>query len=628
MLRPSESWLEVWLNGTQVGAVSLVPGAQLTMIALPADLLTTNNTLTLQIQGSCAACRESRRPWVNINPASQLHLSGTRLPLANDLALLPVPFFDSASQHSWSLPVVFSDRPNREALEAASVVASWFGIFSDFRGVRFPVSLGDLPHGNALVFAIRSSELAARLALPSRPGPLLAIRENPRDPFGKLLIIAGDQPEDLVTAARALVTRNNSRAHTDIAYVGPVLLATPREYEAPRWLEASRPAPIGMYTTAERLKVKGSGSVNIYFRIPPDLFLEARESVPLLLKYSYAGVADGSHAALHVRLNDRYIDSIRLTPAVSTVNREDIIRLPTGRLQPYTNTLSVDFDFGRSGGSAGVWQFAAIQRESSLDLSGLPHSVVLPRLELFAASGYPFTAWSNLGRTAIVLSQAPDTSEYETLLEMMGFFGAQTGAPATGVSISDNGIRDKDLILLGTPGSQPLFTEWADSMPLSLTRGLRLTNQPEPSRLLHAEWPYRASDREKLASLLATKPSLDLVAEDFVSPYRPDRCVVAIVPQGIGGSGAIGAMFTPALDKGPIYGGVAIAQNQRFQSFLVGAFAYHSGYLTSFQQTRVFLLEHYLFIPLLVVLLALILATWLHRSTERVAARRLAVGKT
>jgi hypothetical protein len=231
-----------------------------------------------------------------------------------------------------------------------------------------------------------------------------------------------------------------------------------------------------------------------------------------------------------------------------------------------------------------------------------------------------------------VLPQTPDTSDYETLLEMMGFFGAQTGSPATGVSISDatrlDEVRDKDLILLGTPGSQPLFTKWADDMPLSLTRGLRLTNQPEPSRLLHAKWPFRERDREKLARLLATNQSLDLVVEDFVSPYRPDRSVVAIAPQGIGGSDAIGAMFTPALDKGPIYGGVAIAQNQRFQSFLVGTFAYHSGYRTSFQQSRIFLLEHYLFIPLLVVLLALILAAWLHRSTERMAARRLAAERT
>src|SRR5439155_1216274 len=114
-------------------------------IPLPTDLLTNDNTLTFQLHGSCTACRHTSAPWITINPNSVLSLSGTRLALANDLALLPVPFFDSAGQHSWSLPVVFSGRPDMDALEAGSVVASWFGIFSDFRGVRFPVTVGELP---------------------------------------------------------------------------------------------------------------------------------------------------------------------------------------------------------------------------------------------------------------------------------------------------------------------------------------------------------------------------------------------------------------------------------------------------------------------------------------------------
>src|SRR5438128_8744048 len=251
-----------------------MPGSGLqTAIPLPTDLLTTDNTLTFQLQGSCAACRHTSAPWITINPNSVLSLSGTRLALANDLALLPVPFFDSAGQHSWSLPVVFSGRPDMDALEAGSVVASWLGIFSDFRGVRFPVTVGELPGGNAVVVALGNSALAATLSLPPRPGPLIAVRDNPRDPYGKLLIIAGNRTEDLLIAARALVTRNNAQAHTDAVYVRDINLPARREYDAPRWLETDRPAPVGMYTTAERLKLKGSGSINLYFRLPPDLFL-------------------------------------------------------------------------------------------------------------------------------------------------------------------------------------------------------------------------------------------------------------------------------------------------------------------------------------------------------------------
>ncbi len=634
MLSPGESWLELWLNGTRVGSIPLQPGSDARAnVSLPTDLLTTNNTVTIQLQGACAACTRKRAPWVTINPTSELKLSGTRLPLANDLALLPIPFFDSAGQHSWSLPVVFADRPGTNALEAASIVASWFGIFSDFRGVRFPVTVGELGEGNAVIFTLRDSELAKSLSLPSRPGPLIAIRENPRDPYGKLLIVAGDRTEDLLTAARALVIRNNAQAHADSASVSEINLPVRHEYGAPRWLRSDRPAPIGMYTTEERLKVKGAGSVNLYFRIPPDLFLQAQQSVPLLLKFGYAGVAEGSHAALHVRLNDQNVDSIRLDPASSSVERAEIVRLPTGRFRPYTNTLTVDFDFGRSSAPTNVWRYAAIHRDSSLDLSGLPHSVVLPRLELFADSGYPFTAWPDLGRAAIVLSNAPTAAEYETLLDMTAFFGGQTGSPATAITITDpahiDSVRDKDLVLLGTSASQPLLTEWAGNMPLDFSSGeMRLNNREEPSRLLHPEWPFRGADREKLTNLLAKAEPLDVAIADFVSPFRADRSVVSIVHLGPKSPDAIAAMFTPAAEKGPIYGGLALAQNGRFQSFLVGTFAYHSGHLDPVQQTRIFLFENYFLIPFFVSLLALMVAAWLHQSTERIAARRLAAERT
>ena len=630
LLRPEENWLEVWLNGTRVGSLPLNRGSQEVNVSLPADLLTSNNTLTFQLQGDCAACKNSRSPWVTVNAMSELHLSGTRLNLPNDLALLPVPFFDSGIQHSWSLPIVFSDRPDHDTLRAASIVASWFGIFSDFRGVRFPVTVGDLPQGNAVVFLTRSSELAARLSISSKSGPVLAIRENPADPYGKLLIIAGDNSNDLVTGAAALVTRNNAQAHADTVYVNSAKLPVGHEYGAPRWLDASKPASIGTYTTAERLTVKGSGSINIYFRIPPDLFLQAQDSVPLLLKYSYSGVLGDAQAALHIRLNDSDVDSIRLKPATANVDQAELVRLPTGRFQPYTNTLTIDVDFGRAAAPARSWRYVAIHRDSSIDLSLVPHSVVLPRLELFADSGYPFTAFPDLARTAVVLSNAPTAQEYEDLFDMMGFFGAQTGAPALRVTVTDpahvDETPDKDLVLLGTADSQPLYSEWQSSMPLTLGDEMRINSAPEVSRFQHPEWPFRPRDRDKLATLLASGPSPELVVEDFVSPLRSDRSAVAIAPRD--GAGAVADLFTPALDKGPIYGGVALAEHGRFQSFLVGISAYHSGHLDEYQRVRVFLIEYYLLIPAIVVVLAFLIAGWLYTSTERVASRRLALGRT
>src|SRR5215469_12603972 len=204
-LRPNEARLALTLNGAAVGSIALVPGpARQTEVALPTDLLTSDNTLSIALQGTCPSCADRQAPWVTLDPRSTINVTGTRLPLANDLSLLPLPFFDPSGSRSWSLPMVFSEQPDDITMESAALVASRFGVLSDVRGVYFPVSVDEFPNGNALVFALRGSKMVDGLSLPHQPGPLIAMRDNPHDPYGKLLVITGDRPEDMVQAARAL----------------------------------------------------------------------------------------------------------------------------------------------------------------------------------------------------------------------------------------------------------------------------------------------------------------------------------------------------------------------------------------------------------------------------------------
>ena len=628
----NEARLEITLNDTKVGSVVLVRGSsQQAEIVLPADLITNDNTLSFELHENCAPCSPRNVLSVTIDPASTIRIDGTRLPLGNDLSLLPLPFFDPAGLGSWTLPVVFADPPDRIVLKSAALVASRFGVLSDVRGVRFPVSVGQFPNGNAVVFALRSSRLLAGLALPSEPGPQLAMRDNPQDPYGKLLIVSGDDAEDLLEAARAL-TSADWMPHVDNLRAHAAAPAPRQAYDAPRWLQTDKPSAIGTYTTDERLKLQGTGSISLYFRLPPDLFLRARQSVPLLLRYQYSGAPEEARPALNVRLNGKDIESIQLQPASSPLEASEIVRLPTGSLLAYTNTLTIDFYFAGSTTLTSAHPAFAIRRNSSLDLSGLPHSVVLPRLELFADAGYPFTEWPNLGRTAVIMPHSPGPIEYESLLDMAGFSGAQTGALATGIEITEpddlKSVQQKDLLLIGTPVSQPLLSEWAGSMPLDLSDSeMRIHAAPESTLLVHPAWPFRDYDGLRLRSLSDASrngSSIDVILESFVSPLRPDRVVVAIVPSGPNAIDAVRGFFTPSERQGPVYGGVAVSQNGRFQSFLVGTVAYHSGILNRYQYTTVLLFENYLLIPLLVLLLAGLIVAWMRWTTERVAARRLA----
>jgi len=627
-----EAQLQLSLNGTPIGIVTLAGGEDVrTEIPLPTDLFTTDNTMTLRLDGRCAGCARSRAPWVTLDAGSSLHVSGTRLPLTNDLSLLPVPFLDPSGQRSWALPVVFAGPPDQTTLQAAAIVASWVGVLSDVRSVRFPVSVGDVPDGNALVIGRRETDLVSRLSMPAQDGAFIAMRDNPHDPFGKLLVVSGSRTADLLIAARALATSARIQEHAPVVAARDIPLPARDEYDAPRWLKTNAPAPIGMYTSADRLTLRGAGSIDIYFRLPPDLFLAARQSVPLELKFAYAGVEPGVRASLHVRLNGEDIDTIRLKPSASPVERAEIVRLPTGWLRSYTNTLTVDVDFGHH--SPSTLPYAAVHRDSSIDLRALPHAVVLPRLELFAEAGYPFTQWPDLGHTAIVLPETPSLDDYETLLNMAGFFGAQTGSPVTAITTAGaadvDTVRDDDLVLLGTRASQSLLRDWAGLMPADVSgEHIRLTDRHDLVRQLFSAWPFGADDRDRLARLADSATNIDAFVEGFVSPFRPDRSVVALVPHGSDGRAAIAALFMPAARKGPVYGALAVAQAGQFQSFLVDHATYHAGDFNTYQRTTVFVVEHYWLIPVLAGLLALAIGGRLRQITERVAARRLKIGAT
>ncbi len=623
-----ERTLQLWLNGTRLTAVRLPTGRNVQAdVPLPTDLLVTENTLTLQL-GECDGCTADEGARIVIDAKSTLTIGGSRLLLKNDLSVLPIPFFDATAQRAWALPVVFSGRPDPVTLQAAAVVTSWFGVFSDVRGVRFPVRIADLPDGNAVALVLANSDLARSLSISSRPEPSIAVRENPRDPYGKLLIVAGSDPADLLAAARTLATRKSFPQDSSFSAPRNVSVPVLERRSAPRWLATDKTAAIGRYTTAERLTLHGSGSVNIYFRLPPDLFLAARPSVPLFLRFAYAADTRGSRPEAHVRLNGQDIDTIRLRSSSTKVERAEIVRLPTGTLRPYANELIVDFDFGRPRESSDVPQYAIVDRDSWIDLRSIPHSVVLPRLELFADSGFPFTEWPDLSRTALVLPDAPTIAEYEALLDTAGFFGAQTGSPATSLTIVEatrvDTVRDKDLVVLGTARSQPLLSEWARSLPMQLTPdGPRVNTNRTLARFLHPEWPFRAADDDRLTKVLAEGSRPEMIVEQFVSPYRRDRSVVAIVPGEQSNYRDLAGLYSPAVRNGPVYGAVTLARGGQFQSFLVGNLAVHSGDPGPRQRAIVFLFENYRLLPLVVVVLALVLAIEVRRGAERMAERRI-----
>ena len=174
------SRLMISLNGFQLATIPVQrkdgdpDTAQQIQVALPPDLVVPDNRLAIQLSGHCASgCKEAVE-WVRVESATNIRLSGTMVPLVNTLRILPAPFFDASVHRAIRLPMIFAEDPDDQTLQAAGVVASWFGVMADDRGAKFAVRTGSLQKGDAVLLTKRNSAIASQLDLAETTGPAIA----------------------------------------------------------------------------------------------------------------------------------------------------------------------------------------------------------------------------------------------------------------------------------------------------------------------------------------------------------------------------------------------------------------------------------------------------------------------
>ena len=588
------------------------------VLSLPAELLVHDNDLTFEFAGHYTTrCEDPSNSvlWARVDASSSLEFTGRLIALQNDLKLLPLPFYDSAATLHPSVPIVFLRQPSPKALQAVGIVASWFGSLADRHAVRFPVSFGTIPPGNAIVFADRIAELPAEWKLADSAGPTIAMRPNPFDLYSKLLIVTGNTPGDLLTAAKVLALRSGELAG-ETAQVAMFSQPAPRASDdAPRWLRTDRLLPLGEFARPVEPRASADSPLEFDARLPPDLYYGSLENLPLRLDYRYNGVPLRNGSTLQVSVNGDYISSTPLPHSSrASASLSTVVPVPVASMRPFANSIAMQFAFrpARAGNcSTGELQNlrGSVLKSSYLDLRNIPHWVTLPNLELFASAGYPFTRWADLSRTVVVMPSAPGAEEVETFLTLMGHFGAQTGYPVLGVgvtgpagvrprsqdSLSQDSLgedyRGKDFLVLGTAADLPVFAGLRDSLPVGIRpHGLRVQNHRSFLRPLQRIW-RRLRGLEPLAS------SEELASGDFgVSGEFPDaliegaewprgsgRSVVVIALRDRGAAAGFldaflaGAPVTNA--SGTIAQSVSVLKGDRFSSFRAGSEVYHVGTL-------------------------------------------------
>jgi hypothetical protein len=624
-------------------------------IPIPARLLTEFNRINLELIGHYT--RECEDPmhtslWANIGNDSALELTVAPVAQANDLALLPQPFFDRRDVRQLNLPLVFGAAPESGALEAAGTLSSWFGALAGFRGAQFPARVGTLPErGNAVVMVSGSRQIPG-LSLPEAKGPTVAVVPHPGDPHGKLLLVMGRDDAELATAARALAVGGTALSGP-LATITEVTELKPRKpYDAPHWLSSERPVKFGELAEQRTLNVAGYSPdlIRINFVLPPDLFAWRDKGIPVDLRYRYTPRPTADKSTLNINANQQFLRALPLRtvsheepgvldrlaaatlPTGETVPAREQFRLPLFKLPAQTQ---LQFHYFHDVVKVGACRDVpldnvrgTVEPDSTIDISGFAHFIAMPDLAAFGNAGFPFTRMADLSQTAVVLPDQPVAGDYTAYLSLMGLMGRATGYPATGVRVAAASqvdmLADKDLLVLASGSNQPLLTRWADAIPVALGGSERRFQLSDFANRLLTWWDPGQHDgaQPRQAQMAFSSQSTDAVIAGFESPLRNGRSVVLVASnQAAGLTQAIEALLDPERLQ-LVQGSTAVVRGKQVDS-LVAEKTYHVGRLNPFLFAQWYLSRNPLLLTLLGVASAVLIALVAYLSLRARARSRL-----
>ncbi len=659
-LLPSLSHLKISLNGTLLATLpvtasaaapnavtagdspadnrSVGNGALLeSTVTIPPSMLALSNELTFEFVGHYALkCEDPMHSalWGHVDRDSALELAGGLIALDDNLDQLPAPFYDVAGSIHSVIPIVFLSPPSLQALKAAGVVASWFGVLAASRPVQFPVSIGTIPAGNAIVIGETDAVLPPSLRIHPGSGPTISMRTNPSDPYSKVLVFAGDSADDLMDAAYGLALQRNLLDGDQVRISNVTLPAAREPDEAPRWLSTEKITRIGEMQHLSEVKSDGDGAVAVSMRLPPDLFYGAQKNVGLHLGYRYDGTTS-TKDRLDVLVNGSYIGSIPLLhPDETSRQLNTIVPVPVSDMRPFSNSVRLRFFSQRTNSdgcdTAGPYHTErSISKDSYLDIQGIPHWATLPNLQIFANAGYPFTRRADLSDTEVVLPESPSQEEIEIFLMLMAHFGAQTGYPVLRVSVTHpDGMQSdgrKDYLVLGTLEDQPAIGRLNASLPVGVDgSGLHIQDtQGFFAQLQHAWWKVRSSDRVQSGELETAGGLPDALIEGIEWPSGSNRSVIVVALRDNKVASNFLATFQKVSQSSDVSQSVSVLQGSHFFSYRIGSDVYRVGSLSLWIQLNM-LFSHYQWLMVLSTLFfCFLMAIFLRASLRRKSRVRL-----
>jgi len=554
--------LQLMLNGQPLGTLPL--GASDSDLSdyeldIPAAMVVSNNNLSFKINDADKLLceKESAQQYqVTIMPKTTLRLEGQQLNIGTSLRNFPRPFLDPQRMTAATVTMGFARNVSPDTVSAAALVASWLGIQSDYRGIRFPVVRGELPENNGILFGHPGDRIGT-LTFPATSGPMLQLVDNPNNPVYKLLLVSGNNETQLRQAANRLTTQPLTTDESQLQ-VKPHTIGNRKPYDAPRWINTDRPVRLSELLRKDQ-SLTSSGiwhdALRVNFRAAPDLFLWDGDTVPVKLHYRFPSESwiDEENSFLNVMLNGTFLRNL-------TVNKVGLLENAWHRLggdarqeqyqlnlEPYLiygdNQLALYFNIKpRADAPCGVLLNnnikSRIEEDSSIDLSHTRHFSMLPNLSYFVGASFPFSRLADFSQTTLLLPETPSNAELSALLDL-----AARAGNATGVALAQNQVlfglpnggthlarlQQSDLLAVSTTGNSAFNQAMLAASPYDASGNSFGVKEPGTLEKLRGwlmgDWNRQQIDADRyFSSNEAWRGFLS-----YRSPWNRDRLVVMTV---------------------------------------------------------------------------------------------------
>lgn len=503
------SQMVVKVNGeliTQMKLETLAPGVTREVQIPVSQLKPGYNTLTFQVTQHYlnGQCEQPCAPdlWTNVSLAQSF--------VQLDYELRPVPLklgeaanwvFDPKQFPEGWVNIV-SSAATPEDVTMMGISASGIARRFDYRKVTFTHG-EDIKQGvdNVLVGTTEfAEEVLSRYGLKLEPsdGGRIKVFYVPKKDGGKdglhaLIVVTGNHAAELKVAAETFANMSLPYPGSDEMHTFEFSMADISMYSGRQELMPDKDyqlTTLGMPTSTflgPNGKPTGKGFsssvADLSFRLPSDFLIKQNQYAKLALNFSY-GAGMRPDSSLSLSLNDKQIRDIHLDNIGGNYIEGYRLEIPTYLFRPGTNTISFRPYLNTSrevcDASNAEGAFVTIFGNSTMKFPPMPHFVEMPKMELFALNGFPFTRWPDGINTQVYLPQH-DSGSIDTALNLIGLITQKNGFPLFGTRVVFAEPRewDGELLVIGEAAAipksimalAPLQPQGTANIPYPVSRG-------------------------------------------------------------------------------------------------------------------------------------------------------------